>query len=646
MTKNFILFLLAFFCIASSLAQEITVDQLDRKTSKTYKKALKCLNKGERQKGIEKLEEVTTKYPAFTKASKKLVGIYLDDGANEKAIELMKVMMPLSETPDFRLSSSLSYAYEDEGNYDAAIEVVDKLITNGKLGEEKLEKAKFRKRELEFRNNGYANPTNFKPVRLPATINTENTEYHPGLNADGSLMIFVKVGKGAQRNEDLYSAEQITKDSFSTAVPITELNSDAQEGAFTLSQDGNILIFTACGHRGSVGGCDLYISFRKANKWTPARNMGSTINSRFFDSSPSISSDNRTIYFSSKRPGGIGGADLWMATLNKSNTWDTPINLGPTINTKGNDEAPFIHPDGKTLYFISDGHPGFGSYDIFVAKKDKTTWQQPVNLGYPINTKKREGGLFVDLYGNRAYYSSQIDLSGAQGNLNAGDIYYFELPEEYKPELVSYIRVEVRDSETGGLINATAELKGLEGDDLTPDNTIQIGGVLLTTIIPGEYSLSILKKGYLFHSENIILEEGQDISNPFIYNVSLQKIKRETVSPVKPKPIVLNNIFFASGSATLLPTSDFEIAKLVELLSTNEELKIKILGHTDNVGSSESNLKLSSDRAKAVYNKLIQSGIATNRLQYEGKGEFAPVADNDTAEGRQRNRRTEFVLIN
>lgn len=643
MTKVIVVIFMATIAMVAS-AQSITIDQLDKKTAKTYNKALKCLNKGERQEGIAKLEEVTTKYPAFTKAANKLVGIYLDDGQNEKAIELMKVMLPLSEVPDYRVAGSLSYAYEDEGNYSQAIEVMEQLISKGQLSGKKLESATVRKRELAFRQEGYRNPSEFKPVKLSTAVNSSDAEYHPGFNADGSVMMFVKVGRGANRNEDLYSAKQVSLDSFTVARPLSELNSSAQEGAFTLSQDGNVLIFTACGHRESIGGCDLFISFRKANKWSPARNMGPDINSRFFDSSPTISSDNRTLYFSSKRPGGQGGSDIWMAQLNSENRWDPAVNLGPKINTSGNDEAPYIHPDGKSLYFTSDGHIGFGSYDIFLAKYSKGEWEAPTNLGYPINTKEREGGLFVDLTGNRAYYSSQLDLSGNKDNNNLGDIYYFELPEAYKPDLVSYIKVEVRDSESGGLINATAEIKGLIGNDLSPDKTIEIGGVLLTTIIPGEYSLSISKKGYLFHSENIVLEKSLDLSNPFIYKVELQKIKPEVI-PEKPKPIVLKNIFFASGSAELLPTSDFEIAKLVDLLSINGELRIKILGHTDNVGSDAANLKLSADRAKAVYDKIVRSGIASERLQYEGKGESMPIADNETVEGRQTNRRTEFILI-
>ena len=376
--------------------------------------------------------------------------------------------------------------------------------------------------------------------------------------------------------------------------------------------------------------------------------MGPVINSEHWDSSPSISTDGRTLYFSSKRPGGIGGADLWVVKLNSQNKWGEPQNLGPKINTKGNEETPYLHPDNGTLYFVSDGHIGLGSYDLFVTRKNKEqNWDTPINMGYPINTPNREGGLFVDLAGEKAYYGSQIDLASKDSLYRSGDIYYFDLPNEYKPELVTYLKVIVRDWKTKGLINAQAQVINLD-EELSQSNiNTTVSGSLLTTIQPGEYALSISRDNYVFHSENIKLEDGVDITDPFVYEIFLRPIEVEENPVVKtePAPIVLNNIFFETGSAQLLSRSDTEINNLIALMSGNDDLRIKIIGHTDNVGRESYNKELSTNRAKAVYDRLVSAGVARPRLAFEGRGEQQPIADNETEDGRRKNRRTEFIVL-
>ncbi len=626
-------------------AQITTLEDLDRKSTKKYKKALACLKKGETAEGLMKLEEVISKYPNFSKGSEKLIGLYLKNGQNEQAQKMMEQLNASSAVPLPKVAMSLADIYEEKAEYDKAILQLHNLQQKAELTEKQKSIVDRRLIELQFRKQAYDQPLDINPVRLSDSINTSDIEYHPGLNADGSLVIYVKVKDGKFRHEDLYFSTKMPDGTYTDGLPIESLNTQNQEGAFSLSQDGNILIFTGCDYRDSYGGCDLYISFRKGNGWSAAQNMGPTINSRYWESSPSLTADSRALFFSSKRPGGEGGSDLYYVELGENNKWSEPKNLGSTINTASNDEAPFIHPDGTSLYFISDGHIGLGSYDIFLAKKSGDTWSTPTNLGYPINTEKREGGLFIDLQGNRAYYSSQIDFEKKDSTDAAGDIYYFDLPEIHKPKLITYIKVEVRDAKSGGLINSKAEIKSLT-EAVGYDRTININGVLLTTIQPGDYALTISKKGYLFHSENIQLDKSATFADPFIFKVNLQPIPKVLTETVKePAPIVLNNIFFATGSAELLPSSDGEINKLIQLLQAITKLNIKILGHTDNVGSEQSNLNLSTARAKAVRDRITLSGISANRIQYEGKGESAPIADNETESGRQKNRRTEFILI-
>ena len=627
----------------TAICQVVTLDQLDRKAQKNYSKALKCLKKGHKDKAIKGIETVVAANPNFEVGLKKLSALYLDEGLNDKAYGSLSQLMNLSENLNPKVVMSYAEVAEAEGDYDAAISAMSKGLGNSSISEIVRKKMHRRKAELEFRKMAYANPRDIQPVRLPNSVNTEAMEYHPSFNADGSLLFYVKATDEG-RNEDLYYA-RAEGDSLSMGQPIRELNTIGQEGAFSLSQDGRVLIFTGCELPNSVGGCDLYISFKKDNHWTEPKNMGQSINSRWWDSTPTLSPDNRTLYFSSRRPGGHGGSDIWMAQLNTHNRWGTPINLGPEINTEGNEETPFIHADKKTLYFISDTHLGLGSYDIFVSRLgEDEKWPAPTNLGYPINTSEREGGLFINLSGQRAYYSSKLGESKADG----GDLYYFDLPIQLRPDLVTYVKVEVRDAVTKRPMIAEVSLMDL----LSGEQVIALGtddkGKMLTTIKLGEYALNVSQQDYLFYSENIDVSTTTSMEDPFSFIVYLEPIPKKDAPAVveaeAPK-IILKNIFFETGSAELLSKSEGEITKLVNLLNDNPSLKIKILGHTDNVGSESANLKLSAERAKAVYDKLLARSIDRNRLQYEGKGESLPIAENETEEGRSINRRTEFFII-
>lgn len=307
------------------------------------------------------------------------------------------------------------------------------------------------------------------------------------------------------------------------------------------------------------------------------------------------------------------------------------------INTTGSDETPFIHPDGKTLYFRSNGRIGMGGFDMYVSRYDEELgeWGEPMNLGYPINTTGSEGGLIVSLDGTKAYYSSD---SGSD-NVN---IYEFELYPEARPLPVTYVKIQVIDAITGNPLEV----------DVTIDNQAKKTSETIVTGIDGmrlvalptraKYGCSIEKEGYLFFSEHFDLDSISTAIDPFRLEVALIPIEEETL--VEEKPIVLNNIFFKFGSAELEPTSYPEINRLMKLLNTQGQFNITIIGHTDNIGNEEDNLKLSSDRAQSVQQALIDGGISPDRITYVGKGEHDPIAINETPEGRRKNRRTEFIL--
>ncbi|RZL32472.1 MAG: hypothetical protein EOP00_33895, partial [Pedobacter sp.] len=384
-----------------------------------------------------------------------------------------------------------------------------------------------------------------------------------------------------------------------------------------------------------LGRCDIYVSRKEGLEWGKAINLGKSINSEYWESQPSISPDGSTLYFVSNRPGGIGSYDIWKSTLTDEGQWTNPINLGPTINTQYDENTPFMHADGKTLYFASNGWPGFGDKDIYWSRLDERgNFSKPSNLGYPINTFNEEIGLIVTADGNEGLFSSNIK-DGGFGDL---DIYHFKLPESVKPLPVTYVKGIVKDKETNQLLEANVLVIDLKNNnpvfnDYTSKET---GDFIAVMPIGSEYSFNVDAPGYLFNSQHFELLNSQS-NQPMEVEILLEKIKVGS-------NVTLQNIFFETNKFELLPTSVIELNILVDLLKANENLAIEIEGYTDNVGEDKLNQKLSENRAKSVYDFLINNGIDKRKLAYKGYGKTKPKADNNTEEGRRKNRRTEFKI--
>ncbi|HAP01074.1 MAG TPA: hypothetical protein DCQ93_04025, partial [Bacteroidetes bacterium] len=343
----------------------------------------------------------------------------------------------------------------------------------------------------------------------------------------------------------------------------------------------------------------------------------------------------KTLYFASTRDGGFGGSDIWMTQKDSSGHWTNPVNVGKPINTYFDEQTPFIHPDGQTLYFSSYGHPGMGSADIFLSRKDANgKWSEPQNLGYPINTKDAEGSFYVSTDGKHAYFASDL-----KKQTDDYDLYYFNLPNELKPLPVNYLKGIITNAESGEKISADVQLIDLaSGNVMNSFSSDPASGYYLISIPSGKnYALNVSKKGFLFHSENFSLADHNP-SEPYELNIKLQPMKTG-------ESVVLKNIFFETGSAELKKESTVELDKLISLLKENPTMKIEIGGHTDNVGSDNDNLALSENRAKSVYDYLIKVGVGAARLSFKGYGETKPIATNDTEEGRAQNRRTEFTVV-
>jgi outer membrane protein OmpA-like peptidoglycan-associated protein len=316
--------------------------------------------------------------------------------------------------------------------------------------------------------------------------------------------------------------------------------------------------------------------------------------------------------------------------------WKDPVNLGPTINTPYDEISPFIHHDDNTLYFSSNGWPGLGSKDLFVARKDASgQFQKPVNLGYPINTFGEESGLTVSSSGKNAFFSSNM-----KGGFGGMDIYSFELPQALRPNLVTYVKGKVFDAKTKETLDANVKITALKTDAIAfEDISDYETGEFLATMQAGKsYGLSVERKGYMLFSENFSLEKPDAANKPYMLSVPLQPIEVG-------KMVILKNIFFETNKFNLLPESKAELQELINFMELNPSVTIEIDGHTDNVGDDKVNQLLSENRAKSVYSFLITNKIPAARLTYKGFGETSPMAANTSDEGRQQNRRTEFKIV-
>lgn len=490
-------------------------------------------------------------------------------------------------------------------------------------------------------------PVEFNCVGLGDAINSDDDEYWPSLTVDGNTIIFTRL-VGARKSdlnrhvmaqEDFYTSTKING-VWQPSKPLTALNTAYNEGAQSVSSDGKLIFFTACTRNDGYGSCDIYFSRNTDGVWSVPQNAGTPVNSSAWESQPSISANGETLYFVSNRPGGKGGMDIWKCDLKGFSEWGKPIwstavNLGDSINTSGNEISPFIHSDGKTLYFASDYWPGLGGYDIFYSRrKNENDWTKPRNMGYPINTYKDEQGLVVDAAGKNAYYSS--NRPGSKGM----DIYTFKLYKDARPGPVSYIKGKVVDEDSGKPLCAKVELIDVENPKsvIKGESCSGKGEFVMCLPLGKEYAFNVSKEGYLFYSENFELKEKTDIIDPFILDIKLKKIKVGGF-------VVLKNVFFETDSYKLKPESKAELQKLIEFLNQNPSVAIEISGHTDNVGTEEYNLKLSKSRAQAVYNYLIDNRIDVSRMTHAGYGFSKPMSTNETAEGRALNRRTEFKVV-
>jgi outer membrane protein OmpA-like peptidoglycan-associated protein len=513
-----------------------------------------------------------------------------------------------------------------------------------------------------------ANPVRVFVDNPGSGLNTPYDDYSPQLSPDGQTMYFTSrrpLGNRPRTDrsdhkyfENIFEAQKMGGTWQVTGPAAGRINSRSHDATAGIAADGSILVV----YRGNRGG-DLYESVLKDGKWGRPKRLSRGINTRNQETSAAISSDGNTMYFVSDRSGGYGGKDIWVTQRDRRGRWSEPVNLGPTVNTEYDEESVFLAPDDVTLYFSSKGHNSMGGFDIFRTTYRNGRWSEPENLGYPINSPGDDLFFVLAPDGETAYLSS-MRPDGHGGS----DIYMITFLGPEKPmisqpvdELIAsrarpvpeafldqevapmapmtLLRGRVLDDETQDPLLATIELYDNEEEELLAQfqTNPETGAYYIS--LPGgkNYGIAVQAEDYLFHSENINIVEA-NVFREIINDIRMKRMEVGTT-------IVLNNIFFDTGQSTLRPESYAELGVLYKLLVDNASLKIEISGHTDNVGSAALNQRLSEDRARAVVNFLVDRGIDRDRLTYKGYGFTRPIASNETAEGRQQNRRTEFEII-
>ncbi|HEX7413838.1 MAG TPA: OmpA family protein [Bacteroidia bacterium] len=589
-----------------------------------------------------------------------------------KYLEKSYKLNPTANEPDD--CYALAWAYQLNLKWDEAIKYYEITLTyvntKGKDNLAFIEEVNKKIGECKSGKKLMANPVRTFVDNLGPEINTRFAEYSAFINADESMIIFTSCrdnsigGKTDPGNGDYFEDLYISYKDKGKWKPAQNfgptINTEDHDATAGLSADGTTMFVYRFKEK---DGGDVYVSHLNGSTWSKPDRLGKNINSKAHETSMSLSYDGKQLYFISNKEGGIGDGDIYFCNQDAKGEWAPAINIGASLNTKYPEEGVFMHPDGKTMYFSSKGYNTMGGYDIFKSVYENGKWSTPENLGYPINGPEDDVFFVISGSGYHGYFAS-----AKKGGYGKTDIYRITfLGTEKEPllmnedNLLASVVAPISDFKAEKIVSKGPKmtmLKGIITDEQTKlpleaqielvDNdknellavfkSNSATGKYLVSLPSGKnYGIAVKKDGYLFHSENFDLPATADFQE-VEKNIELKKIDIG-------KTIVLRNIFFDFDKATIRPESANELDRLIKLLTDNPGIRIELGSHTDSKGSDEYNMKLSQQRSQSVVNYLISKGIATSRLEAKGYGETVAIAGNDTDEGRQQNRRTEFKIL-
>jgi outer membrane protein OmpA-like peptidoglycan-associated protein len=650
---TFLLFILIFFpTLIYGQAQKDSPCKktYNKKIEKLYETGIVFFKKGNYTEALSTMKSILSQEPDFTDAYF-VSGLIYFKRTNSNFRDAERNFLKVIELcPDY---DPYVYYYLGEicygsDRFDSTVRYLSEFVKDV----EKIKSDRDYNRAMDLLNysNRYVEmiqkPVPFEP-RVVEGISTIENEYLPIFSPDNQMALFTREIKLLPDKSSMFQTIS-TKEKFMFSMlrsdgTFTEgeempypFNRTDNEGGATLTIDNNTLYYTVCKYTKSntYYNCDICYSEFINGDWTPIRNLSDKVNqSTTWESQPSISNDGKTLYFVSDRQGGHGGYDIYKSIKNEKGEWGYPVNLGIVINSSGNEKSPFIHPDGKTLYFSSDGWPGLGGYDIFFSRMDdKGNWSKPKNIGYPINSQEDEISFFVSTDGAQGFFASN-KLKGKGG----WDLYSFDLYQDARPDKVLFIKGNVKSETIAEPIKARIELKNLETKKISeiPLDSMT-GNYVAVAPFNNDYIMTVKKEGYVYEAKYISRIDSS-YKTPATVDLEIQPIELN-------KSYRINDIYFGFNKFDLTGESQAILDQLTEFLNENPKIRIEIQGHTDNIGKDAENLKLSENRSRSVFNYLVTKGINKERLTFKGFGKTMPVAGNDTEEGRAKNRRTVFVI--
>ncbi len=624
-----------------------------------YKKAVSALEKGDSdfmKNSYEGYESALHHYleaheinPKSADLTYKIGFCYLNINDVKNSLDFLELSKELDSVNFPDIYYTLALAYHRNGQFEEAIKMLNAY-------EKKIDKKllRFVKEDLlqmqTYCENGIdimKNPVYVSISNLGPTVNSEFPEYGPVITADDSVMFFTarrKETTGGKTDkvdnyyyEDIYKTNR-TEDGWAIPANIGgPINTKFHDAVVGISPDGQQLLL----YKTETGMGDIYLSKLQGEKWDKPERLPTPINSNSTESSASFSFDGRTIYFDSNRPGGYGGKDIYVSKLLDSVNWSEAQNIGAAINTEGDEEGVFIHPDGKTLYFSSSGHKTIGGSDVFMTQLTDSGWNIPKNLGFPINSPDDDKFISIAANGKIGYYSS-IKPEG-YGLSDLYRIEFLDLIEDTLDKIsgnskVTLVKGTILDK-NGKPMKAIIEIIDNSSNEvIAVFQTNEETGKYMVALPSGKnYGIYVKADDYLFYSENFDInqEEGyQDV----VMDIKMKEIEKD-------EKIILKNIFYETGKFKIREESYGELQKIIDFMNGHPSVKIEISGHTDNVGSASFNKTLSQKRADQVVAYILSKGIEKNRIHSIGYGLEKPIAPNDTEEGRKKNRRTEFKII-
>jgi outer membrane protein OmpA-like peptidoglycan-associated protein len=628
--------------------------QVSRGAQRAYEKALNSYALFDLETTVFELEKALKKAPDFHKAWFLLAQTNRDLNRDSLAIVALNKGLNINDIAFQRGWLELAELNWSSGNYKDGVLAIRKFKETGvyrsiNRDSTLLQHYRWVNEGLNFSIKAVSSPiTNLQIHALEGGVNSDLQEYYPTMTLDGNHLVFTRKvlsSSGDYEHEDFYSTSRLSSNVWSKAEPLKGINTAFNEGAPSISGDGMTIIFTACasprdgfGDREGKGSCDLFESVFNpiSGSWSLGENLGAP-NSSSWESQPTLSADGNFLVFARARFSRGRGSDLFGALRGEDGKWGRPFSLLGKVNTSFEEESPFLHPDGKTLYFSSNGHPGLGGLDIFVSRKGEDgLWGVPVNLGFPLNTHDNENSLIVEPGGEKAIFAT--NRSTDNGDL---DLWQFNLPMISRPTSVGVLSGIVLDKSSLKPIEARVDLVNVEtGEFIASVISKAMSGDSNGFILPlpenGRYSFEVSREGYMFKIDNVFTIDSNDRDRHI--DVILEKINTGS-------SISMKTVRFESGSSELADGYQTDLTRLVLWLNSNPSSNVKIIGHTDNIGSKAYNLELSSARALSVVNFLISNSINLERLSYSGLGSLEPLESNDTEEGRAANRRVEIVVI-